>query len=387
MPPTMTCPICRAQGVAFEVQDAPAFYKDPNEPVLRLDCPNCHNYWLNAARTPDDEVVIDPATLATIEPLSQTERAYYSECVQRLIDHNCWLIIGADNADHFLGDWRWGKEAAKRWGFDGARLMISGGGFDAANRLFFVLHPDGSRHVLRLVNAATPPATVRTMMDWMGRLRAAGVPTLTPVAGLDGGAVQNVELDGQTRRAVVFDWIDGQVWEKLPEADIGPDLVRAFGRAVGLAHKVSATMEMPDWYSCQRYDGKCFTQYMTRLKAREHMGYSAAQLEGFEDLERRLLEAMETLGETRENFGMVPADLAAHNTLVVDRTPYLVDMMSFGWGYYLADLQKAIALTVKHGSEDLFLEGYETARPLPPGLDTFCDLFAESRKVAMHWFG
>ncbi len=383
----MNCPICRTREVAFVVKDAPAFYKDPKEPVLRLDCPKCSNYWLNAVRHADGQVAVDPPTLATIEPLTDTERAYFSECVQRMIDHNCWLIIGPDNADHFLGDWRWAQTMAQRWGFEGARLMISGGGFDAANRLFFVVHQDGTRHVLRLVSRHAEPARTRTMMDWLERLRQAEVPTLTPVAGLDGAMIQTASMDGTSRQGVVFEWIAGPVWEDLPKEAVTVDLARNFGAAVGRAHQVSATMETPNWYHCRRYDGRCFTQYMERLKAKPHRDYSAAQIAEFEGLERRLLVAMETLGEGRDDFGIVPADLAPHNTQVVGTVPYLVDMMSFGWGYFLADLQKAMRLTFdREEHETAFLAGYQQVRPLPRGFDQFRELFAEAKRVAVHWF-
>ena len=43
-------------------------------------------------------------------------------------------------------------------------------------------------------------------------------------------------------------------------------------------------------------------------------------------------------------------------------------MVSFGWGYFLADLQKAMSLTVAPDAEAIFLAGYQELRPLPPAL-------------------
>lgn len=60
-------------------------------------------------------------------------------------------------------------------------------------------------------------------------------------------------------------------------------------------------------------------------------------------------------------------------------------MVSFGWGYFLADLQKAMSLTVAPDAEAIFLAGYQELRPLPPGFDEYYELFTEARQVAVHW--
>ncbi len=380
------CPICLAENISFAVQDAPSWYKTPAEPVLYLDCPNCRKYWINASRKQNGDAAIHPRTANFLVPLSGQERQYLSECVQRLIDQNCWVIIDETSAESYLADWLWGQTSTKLWGFDQVRLMISGGGFDAQNRLFFVIDDNGvRRYVLRLIVSTAKPNQIRTLIDWMGRLRAAGVPTMTPVPGLNGSLIQTAQMGDQTRQAVVFNWIDAVDWDDHPEDRITPELVRNFGRAVGLTHHVSATMDIPAWYTGRHYDEKCFAEYMTTLKSRAHAEYTAEQFAVFDDLEQRLLKAMATLGKSRDVYGIIPADLSAGNTIVHGAQPYIVDMMNFGWGYFLADLQKALR-HIKDEDQPTFFAAYEEVRPLPKGFDPCYKLFDETRRIAGHWF-
>lgn len=386
MPETKNCPICLSENISFEVQDAPSWYKTPNEPVLYIDCPNCRKYWINASRNQNGDVVVHPRTLDFLAPLSDEERQYISECVQRLIDQRCWVIIDETGAEDFLTDWLWAKAFTKQWGFDNVTLMISGGGFDAQNRLFFVTDENGTRrYVLRLIASTEKTNKIQTLMDWMARLLEVDVPTMTPVSGLNGSLVQVAQMGGKARQAVVFNWIDAVDWDDLPEDRITPELVHNFGRAIGLIHHVSATMDVPTWYTGRHYDEKWFTEYMTKMKSRAHTDYTAEQLAEFDNLEHRLLNAMSTLGKSRDVYGIVPADLSAGNTIVGGAKPYIVDMMNFGWGYFLADLQKALR-HIKDDNRPTFFAAYEEVRPLPKGFDEFYELFVEAPRIAGYWF-
>ena len=69
-------------------------------------------------------------------------------------------------------------------------------------------------------------------------------------------------------------------------------------------------------------------------------------------------------GEGQDVFGLIHSDLEPHNIIISDGQPSPIDVMEFGFGYYLSDM-----LTLsRHFNEDeqpIFFEGYQEIRPLP----------------------
>ena len=72
--------------------------------------------------------------------------------------------------------------------------------------------------------------------------------------------------------------------------------------------------------------------------------------------------------------------------MVCGDEPKPIDVMRFGWGYYLADLQKAVQLTLRESEYGLFLDGYREIRPLPGNFEYQLEVFREARRVGRRWF-
>ena len=83
-------------------------------------------------------------------------------------------------------------------------------------------------------------------------------------------------------------------------------------------------------------------------------------------------------GEGRDVFGLIHSDLEPHNIIISDGQPCPIDVMEFGFGYYISDI-----LTLsRHFSEDeqaIFFEGYQEIRPLPTNYRQQLALFEELR--------
>ena len=84
--------------------------------------------------------------------------------------------------------------------------------------------------------------------------------------------------------------------------------------------------------------------------------------------------------EAPDVFGLIHSDLEPHNIIISDGQPCPVDVMEFGFGYYLSDI-----LTLsRHFSEDeqtIFFEGYQEIRSLPTNYRQQLTLFEELRTL------
>lgn len=97
----------------------------------------------------------------------------------------------------------------------------------------------------------------------------------------------------------------------------------------------------------------------------------------FSPAERAVLTAVaewvhamvEDLGETRDVYGFIHADLHQANYLFQGDTVGAIDFDDCGWGYYAYDMAVTLANLEKRPAfpalEEAFLTGYQSVRPLP----------------------
>ena len=85
-------------------------------------------------------------------------------------------------------------------------------------------------------------------------------------------------------------------------------------------------------------------------------------------------------GKGRDVFGLIHSDLEPHNIIISEGQPCPIDVVEFGFGYYLSDI-----LTLsRHLSEDeqtIFFESYQEIRPLPKDYRQQLALFEEIRAL------
>ena len=109
-----------------------------------------------------------------------------------------------------------------------------------------------------------------------------------------------------------------------------------------------------------------------------HTEYSTEALTKLSSLPERFLQSVGEHAEGRDVFGLIHSDLEPHNIVISDGQPCPVDVMAFGFGYYLSD----ILTLFRHFSEDeqtIFFDGYQEIRPLPTDYRQQSALFEELR--------
>ncbi|MYB96575.1 phosphotransferase [Candidatus Poribacteria bacterium] len=262
--------------------------------------------------------------------------------------------------------------------FNDVSFQISGIGFDFANMLFF-LHTQDARFTLRIYQAGTSIDKIRSEIHWLNALwNKAQIKTLSPVPGRDGEMIQSISPnDLPLRFATVYDWIPGETLHGLSTAEKTSELIRKLGTMAGRMHAVSETLELPNWFTRPRYDTDWITAKIEAALGSD-TDTSAAELAKLTALSSRCSQFVAEHGEERDVFGLIHSDLEPHNIIISDGQPCPVDVMEFGFGYYLLDI-----LTLsRHFSEDeqaIFFQGYQEIRPLPTNYRQQLALFEELR--------
>lgn len=372
----MSCPFCRTQ-VEYAVENSPEWYRDPSLPVYRIDCHDkCRRYWLEAISDPHPQ--IDPAIVVFLDSLNNEQRTFVSESTRHACDSGILIVYNRNILQYLVTDWHYAKTAVMLYALDNVSFRISGIGFDVANMLFF-LDTEDAQFTLRLYRAGTPIDKIRSEIYWLQALwNEASVSTLAPVSGRDGEMIQSISPnDLPLRYATVYNWIPGETLHGLSRAEKTPELIRNLGAMVGRMHHVSETLALPQWFTRPRYDTDWITAKIEAAIGSDKDG-SAEELAKLSALSSRFSQFVTEHGEGRNVFGLIHSDLEPHNIVISEGQPCPVDVMEFGFGYYLSDML-TLSRHFSEGEQTIFFEGYQEIRPLPTDYRQQLALFEELR--------
>ena len=268
-------------------------------------------------------------------------------------------IIRMVNAHHAA------RQVIGRYGLSDPTFKDGPGG-DTVSPLFYVQAAEG-RFSLRVYNDEVGEHAVRSELAWLRHLRQAGdliVPM--PVAGQDGAVCQRADArDGLGPRwCVLSRWIEGDTVKRLRhEADraLTNQQIKDIGKTLARFHRSAASFEAPAWFDRPQYGAERLQKAISAPDAGEDHIEAA----------RAMLRFARQTGTAHTVMGPVHADIADHNMLIHHGKVGLIDFMTLGWGYYWADLLKAMVQTVDPVGYSAFLQGYTETRPTPDG---FADL-------------
>ena len=372
----MSCPFCGTQ-VEYAIENSPDWYRDPSLPVYRIDCHDkCRQYWLEAISDPHPQ--IDPAILGFLDLLEGEQRTFISESTRHACDNGISIVYNSKILQYLVTDWHYAKSAVTLYRFNDVSFQISGIGFDFANMLFF-LHTADARFTLRIYRAETSIHKIRSEIHWLKALWDKGrIKTLAPVPGRDGEMIQCPSPnDLPPRYATVYNWIPGETLHTLPEVEKTPELIRRLGSMVGRMHRMSETLELPEWFTRPRYDRDWINKKIEASLGSD-TDASTKEFAKFSDLASRFSQFVTEQGEGRDVFGLIHSDLEPHNIIISEGQPCPIDVMAFGFGYYISDIL-TLSRHFSEAEQAIFFQGYQEIRPLPTGYRQQLALFEALR--------
>ncbi len=118
--------------------------------------------------------------------------------------------------------------------------------------------------------------------------------------------------------------------------------------------------------------------------------FTGAQLLTMKEVAERVRDAMQSLGKSRAEVGLIHADLLLHNILFHEGQVRALDWEYSGWGYYLYDLTPLLWQMKPQPNyaeiEAALWQGYTRIRPLASEHQDLLETFIAGRQVAsMRW--
>lgn len=233
---------------------------------------------------------------------------------------------------------------------------------------------------------------IRSEAIWLAALREdTELVVPEPVANRRGDLITRATAGGvpEERVCVLFHWVAGTFYR----ARLSPPALERVGRFTARLHQHAEGYEPPP----------NFTRGNVELGTEEEPGEILKQIrKGFEEgaaviapqdlatftmARHHLQEAIGAIGEDRDRFGLIHADLHHANYLFHKKEVRAIDFDDCGWGHFLYDL--AVTqwyLQARPDFEQLCeaqLRGYQSVRALPADHVALIPLFRAARTLLM----
>lgn len=261
------------------------------------------------------------------------------------------------------------------------------------NATCLVRPPDRKPLVLRINRPGYHPrAHIATELEWVRALRRdTPVTTAEPIAGLDGEFIQHIWHPAvpEPRNCVLMTFLDGS------EPDDGNrlDAFSLLGETTARLHlhaaswKPSAPVRRHRWdFDAMLGDRPLWGRWQNGL------GMTAAKKRHLSQLVSALRPRIAAIGESRQRFGLIHADLRTANLLVHRGNVAVIDFDDCGFSWFIYDLAAALSFLETHPDVpayiDAWLVAYQKVRSLSkPEISAIESFIMLRRMLLVAWIG
>lgn len=235
-------------------------------------------------------------------------------------------------------------------------------------------------------------AEIRSEAVWIKALKDdTDLVVPEPVTNSDGNFVTTGTAEGvpEARFCVLFKWVEGQFYRER----LSPVALERVGRFTAHLHNHATTFEPPDGFTRPHveFGSEDEPGEMIRLL---HKGFEDGaaiiaphDLATFTLARHRLHERIDAVGEARDVFGIIHADLHHGNLLFESENVHAIDFDDCGWGHFLYDL--AVTQWYLQARPDFaelcqaHIDGYRAVRSLPDEQIALLPTFRAARTLLM----
>lgn len=255
------------------------------------------------------------------------------------------------------------------------------------NNTTFGVEGAAGRFVLRINRPGfQDAAAIRSEMQWLRALRAAGLEVPEPVPATEGELVVSRNEPGVPgpRDCTLFRWLPG----RFLDAGLNGQALEQAGRLAAGLHTCARGFDSPPGFVRKRWDSHTLLGGDPGIDREGIRAFLAPGEEGvIEAVRARLEQAARELGEGQEVFGLIHADFHPGNLLFHRGAVAAIDFDECGWGWFLYDLAVMLsALRRRPGYAGLrraLLRGYRQARALPVGHERHLDTLVAARLLGL----
>ncbi len=142
------------------------------------------------------------------------------------------------------------------------------------------------------------------------------------------------------------------------------------GVCMARLHWFAREWAVPEGFVRPRWNPEHWIGASSSLWTRGKQVYTDDELAIFDAAARRIRSDLWALGESRDTFGVIHADLAPSNVVFRSGVAQAIDFEECGWGYYQFDIAVSLMALEDYGERGgplcgAFLEGYRQTSPTP----------------------
>ena len=195
-----------------------------------------------------------------------------------------------------------------------------------------------------------------------------------------------VEVVPEARNATLFRWQNGRLLRKKP----GKVSLESLGAVLATLHNFAENWATPIGFDRKRWDSAGMSGDSFGVDVEEARSALPRELRDLIDsVNERGWLMMNRLGEGREVFGVIHADLHLGNSLFQNGDMIALDFDDCGWGYYLYDIAVPFSSASFFHRQDYqamrgaILRGYRRVRSLSDEHLAWIETFVALRHAAM----
>lgn len=254
-------------------------------------------------------------------------------------------------------------ESLRHYGLENAALMQLGG----ISRSNFKVEIDDRSYVLHLyTNGEVDRAEIASELVWLNSLQKDTSLVLPqPIANLAGELVTGVSIDNEAETlCTIVAWVEGKI---PPTVDaMSEEQLSEAGTLMAQLHLHSQQFELPLGFTRPIYNEAYFMQRSEGLCAvLDNSELDKNDLKTLRESADKIITRFAQLERKPDRFGMIHGDFHSGNYLIWNDKVRIIDFDRCGFGFHLFDLALALMELQEHQRQP-FLQGYETAKPLPP---------------------
>lgn len=247
------------------------------------------------------------------------------------------------------------------------------------------------RFVIRIHRAGgQSEQAIQSELHWLQALRHdSGLIVPEPLSTRAGVLVTCASVPGvpEPRQCVIFRWVDG----RFLRASLGAKKIESVGAFMAKLHRHAESYRVPEGFTrpCWDYEGVCGGALGVDLK-KSRAYLSRESREVLNSASEQVRQAMMVLGEDRDVFGLIHADLYERNYLFAGQEVHAIDFDGCGWGHYLFDIGVAFSTLLARNNyaalRTAFLAGYRSVRPLAMEHEALIEAFISARLIGhINW--
>jgi Ser/Thr protein kinase RdoA (MazF antagonist) len=223
-------------------------------------------------------------------------------------------------------------------------------------------------------------------LQWLLAIRR-DTPLLVPlpVPADDGSLVQEIPTPGEPipRQCVLFHYVPGVFLNDT----LRPQDVHCVGAFMAHLHHHAEQFVTSCTPRPTRRARFCNVHAWRQGSSKVAAQYTSEELAVFATVAQRVQSTVYHLGEGKDVFGFIHADLHQWNYLFYNGEVGAIDFDDCGWGYYAYDMAVTLSYLEARPAfpalQEAFLRGYQSVRPLPERYSECIEVFLAARILHM----